>query len=295
MVDDGVRALAGQDDLAAAWKRFLKPDDVVGIKINSWGGRLISSKKPMMEAVLDGARLVGVPDERILVWDQVEENLARWMRQQKIEAKKGGIRFLGCTPALSAEHLDGDSPRTGFDTEPIEFPWGTVKLAEIVAEEMTTIVNLAVLKDHTTAGISGALKNLSHAVVDRPWRCHDRYCDPYIADIVAIPALRKKLRLHLLDAVLGVAVGGPALKSIDHLLAEDKLLLSTDPVALDGIGRRWIDAARVARGLPPVAKRTDGDFGTDGTPASYIATAEARGLGTADPERIEVVAVTVGP
>jgi len=294
MVEDGIRTLTGKSDLASAWKVFLKPDDVVGIKVNGWGGRLISTKRPVMEAAIDGARLAGVSDDRIVVFDHVEANLADWVREQKIETKEGGVRFLGCTPGLSKEHLDGDMPRRGFDTEPIAFPWGKVRLAELVSEEVTAILNLGVLKDHTSAGISGALKNLSHAVVDRPWRCHERFCDPYIGDIVAIPRLKAKLRLHVVDAVQGVAVGGPALRSLDDLLAEERLLLSTDPVALDGIGRRWVDRARGKRGLPPVAERTDGAPGLSGTPGSYIEAAQARGLGTADPERMEVVAIEVG-
>jgi hypothetical protein len=137
------------------------------------------------------------------------------------------------------------------------------------------------------------LKNLSHAVVDRPWRCHASYCDPYIADIVSIPGVRDKLRLHLLDAVMGVAVGGPDLESLNHLLVEEKLLVSTDPVALDSIGRRWIDRVRTGRGLPPVAERRDGDMGEYGTPASYIATAESRNLGNAAPDRIDRVEVEI--
>ncbi|MBN1341340.1 MAG: DUF362 domain-containing protein [Phycisphaerae bacterium] len=37
MTDEGVMALVGEKDVQAAWKRLIKPTDVVGIKSNVWG------------------------------------------------------------------------------------------------------------------------------------------------------------------------------------------------------------------------------------------------------------------
>jgi hypothetical protein len=128
-------------------------------------------------------------------------------------------------------------------------------------------------------------------VVERPWDCHDNFCNPYIADIVNIPVVRDKLRLHLLDAVLGVAVGGPQLQSLDRLLMKERLLVSTDPVALDRIGYDWVSQARLEKGFSPMETRTDRAPGMTGTPGGYIATAAARGLGTDDPESMEIVEI----
>ena len=223
MVGQGVMELTGESDLAAAWKRLIKPDDVVGIKLNSWGGRLISSKRSIMRAVADGVRAAGVPANRIVVWDQYQNNLDDYVRRQRLERRAGGIRFEACSPPVTKEQSRKPGPFPGFATEPVRFPWGEVRVAELVANELTAIVNLGVLKDHTTAGVSGMLKNISHAVVERPWDCHDNFCDPYIADIVNIPVVRDKLRLHILDAVLGVTAGGPQLQSLDRLLMKERL------------------------------------------------------------------------
>jgi uncharacterized protein (DUF362 family) len=291
MVELGVKRLSGEDDLAKAWKHFVKPDDVVGIKINSWGGRQISSKKPIIQAVVDGVQMVGVPPSRIVVWEQYENNLQTYVRQQRVERDMKGIRFEACSTTITKEQMKSAEPFHGFDTDPVRFPWGEVRVAELVARRLTAIINLPVLKDHITGGMSGALKNISHAVVDRPWICHDNFCNPHIADIVNIPVVRDKLRLHILDGVLGVAAGGPALHSLDHLLVDEKLLFSTDPVAVDWIGYGWIDRARAERGLPPIEKRTDGAPGLTGIPGAYLATAAARGLGSNDPKRIELISV----
>jgi hypothetical protein len=291
MVDLGVARLTGESDPAAAWKRIVNPDDVVGIKINSWGGRLISSKRSIMMAVADGVRKAGVPANRIIVWDQHEENLREYMRIQKIDREADGIRFEACSPQITPEAAESRTPPDGFDTEPVRFPWGELRLAELVADRLTAIINLAVLKDHLTAGVSGTLKNISHAVVDRPWHCHDNFCNPYIADIVNIPRVRRKLRLHVLDGVLGVAASGPQLLSLDHLLTKESLLLSADPVALDRIGYDWVVRAREEKGFSPMETRTDRAPGMKGIPAAYISTAAARGLGTNDLKSMEIVKI----
>jgi len=291
MVGQGVMELTGEGDLAAAWRRFVKPDDVVGIKINSWGGRLISSKRSIMQAVVDGVRAAGVPADRIVVWDQYQDNLDTYVRQQRIESGAGDVRFRACSPPITKEQARSTKPFPGFATEPVRLSWGEVRVAELVTNELTAIINLGVLKDHLTAGVSGAMKCISHAVVERPWDCHDNFCNPYIADIVNIPVVRDKLRLHVLDAVLGVAVGGPQLQSLDRLLMKERLLFSTDPVALDRIGYDWVAKARLEMGFSPMETRTDRAPGMTGIPGGYIATAAQRGLGTDDPQAMEIVKV----
>lgn len=289
MVNQGILKLTGKSDLISAWKYFVTPDDFVGIKINSWKGSLISSKKWICEAVIEGVKNAGVPADRIVIWDQIMENLAEYARKQNIRFEDGGVLIRGCMPKLTKEHYRDELSPEGFDTDAVTFPWGKVRIAELVANDLTAIINLPVIKDHSTAGVSGALKNISHAVVDKPWHCHDNYCDPYIADIVGIPSLKKKLRLHILDGIIGVAAGGPELKSLNHLLMNERLLLSTDPVAVDSIGYQWVVEARKEKGFPPLEERTNPVPGMKGEPAGYIATAAKKGLGNDKPENIDLL------
>jgi uncharacterized protein (DUF362 family) len=290
MVERGVKELTGESNLAEAWSCFVKPEDMVGIKLNSWGGRLISSKMGIMEAVVEGVRMAGVPADRIIVWDQVEENLLKYMKRRNIEPEEGGIRFRGCVKNLTKESYEKDKTIEGFDTEPVAFPWGRIRIAELLENELTAVINLPVLKQHDTAGVSGAMKNISHAVVDTPWNCHDNFCNPYIPDIVGIPGVRDKLRLHILDGIMGVAHGGPALKSMNHLLIRERLLFSTDPVAVDSIGRGWIEEACREKGFPAVAE-TAGPPGMKGEPAGYIAAAAEKGLGKDNPEHVDLTKI----
>jgi hypothetical protein len=130
-------------------------------------------------------------------------------------------------------------------------------------------------------------------VVNIPWHCHADSCDPYIADIVSIPTVRDKLRLHILDGLLGMADGGPSFRSWKDLFVEEKILLSRDPVAVDTIGSEWVVRAREKKGLPLLEEADNAIPDKDGNPvkgrpAKHIATAAARGLGTNDRDKIEI-------
>jgi uncharacterized protein (DUF362 family) len=297
MVDEGMRTLTGEADLAKAWARFVRPEDIVGIKLNSGAGiRQIASRVSVVRAVIDGVLAAGVPDENIVVWDQIEDMLVkRYVKRNKLDEAYPRIRFKGCTPAMKKENYEEGKPLDGFETEVNEFPWGKVKVAELVAKELTAIVNIPTLKDHACSGVTLALKNISHAVVDLPWMCHDDSCDPYIADIVNIPAVRDKLRLHILDGLMGLAEGGPSLRSLDHVYSEEKLLLSADPVALDTVGKEYIIAARKTMGYPPLEEAVNLITKQPGRPPKHIDTAAKRGLGTNDLKRIELVKLEIPP
>ena len=318
MVHEGMKTLTGKKDLAEAWKCFVKADDTVGVKLNSGAGhRQIGTKRPILDAVLEGVRLAGVPDERIIVWDQIKEYVVKgYCKRNKIFPDDTEVRYEGCAPALKREHYMEGKPLDGFDTTPIEFPWGRVKVAKLL-DEMTAIINLPVLKDHACAGVTLALKNISHAIVDKPWLCHGNCCVPYIPDIVGIPAVKDKLRLHILDAILGLAEGGPSMASLDHVFVHEKMLLSADPVALDAVGCEWIVDARKKMGYVPLeqadnrikaeeaalkAQKHKEETGEElpidpesikGRPATHIAASAKKGLGIADRKRIDVIPLTV--
>jgi uncharacterized protein (DUF362 family) len=298
MVHEGIMGLTGKKDQAEAWRCFVKPDDVVGLKVNGAAGRVMVTHRSILEAVAEGVKSAGVKPENIILWDQIEEYLHKYyLKYEKVDPEAMGIRVGGCAPALRKEHYEEGKPLPGFETEPVKFPWGEVKVAEFVQNKLTAIINLPILKDHVCSGVTLALKNISHAVVNTPWFCHDNNCDPHIADIVSIPGVKDKLRLHILDGLMGMADGGPPFRSFDVLFKKEKLLLSTDPVAVDAIGLEWIEKARKEMGMPTLEEAEIPteyeELGTKGRPAKHIATAASRGLGTDDPARMEIVEVDV--
>jgi len=63
MVSEAVRRFADQEDTAAAWARFVNPEDTVGIKYTHGGP--VMTEPAVEKAVVEGVRTAGVPAERI--------------------------------------------------------------------------------------------------------------------------------------------------------------------------------------------------------------------------------------
>lgn len=68
MVDDGVVALLGAGDAAAAWARLIRPDDVVAIKSNHW--RFLRTPPALEEVLRERVEGAGVPADRIAIADR---------------------------------------------------------------------------------------------------------------------------------------------------------------------------------------------------------------------------------
>ena len=80
--------------------------------------------------------------------------------------------------------------------------------------QVDKLINLCVLKDHQSAGVTVALKNLSHGLVNNVARSHQNstlHCTSvFIPAIVDLAPFRQKAVLHIADGVKGVYHGGPA-------------------------------------------------------------------------------------
>lgn len=68
MLNDGVAALMRTDDAAAAWKKIVRPDDVVGIKSNVW--TKLATPPSLENAVQHEVAAAGVAPESISVDDR---------------------------------------------------------------------------------------------------------------------------------------------------------------------------------------------------------------------------------
>jgi hypothetical protein len=105
MVDNELLKLTSASDIGTAWRRLgVVPADVVGIKITSMGGQLLSTHRVLVQAICDGLQAAGVSPPHIIVWDRNGMDMER----------------AGYTPAAGdARHVTIASvfPETGFDTK----------------------------------------------------------------------------------------------------------------------------------------------------------------------------------
>ena len=129
-------------------------------------------------------------------------------------------------------------------------------VARFLTRDVNKMVNLCLLKHHQSAGITLALKNLSHGLVNNVNRSHStktlNTCGTFIPNIVDLPVIRKKVVLNILDGVQGAYHGGPGSKVGKYMWNHKTMYFATDPVALDKHGWAVIDAKRAeVKGITP--------------------------------------------
>lgn len=263
MIDRSVTRLTGVSDAETAWKSLFKPEDIVGIKINGLGGRGATTHPEIAHAVADKLIRAGIKPANVIIWENRRDFLL-----------SAGFKI----------NEDGDGVRVvpvgqNWEDEPTVSGSVNGRLAKVLTQEITALINVPFMKDHMMAGITGALKN-HYGSFHNPMTCHGNHCNPYIADLNEIPAIRDKTRLIIMDALKPLADGGPGFR---RNAAWDYcgLLVSRDPVAVDTMAWKIIDDRRKETGLPSVAEA--------GREPAYIATAASRGLGVNDFDKMEII------
>jgi uncharacterized protein (DUF362 family) len=240
----------------------------VGLKVNTLGGRGISSNVPLVEAICERLQEAGIKAGDIVVWDRDSDELER----AGFHIATGGNR-VQCF----------GTDRVGHEQELAAYGSVGSLLSKILTQRSNVLINVPVLKDHDGAGVTIALKNM-YGVIHNPNKYHPNGCNPYVADLNMLPEIRSRMRLTICDATTAMYEGGPAWKP-EHSWNANALLVSQDPVALDSTGWQIIERKRAEKGLKTLE-------GEDRAPR-YIATAadaEHR-LGTNDPRRISIVEV----
>ena len=155
------------------------------------------------------------------------------------------------------------------------------------------------LKHHQSAGVTLALKNMSHGLVNNVSRSHvtttANACGIFIPAVVDLPVIREKVVLHILDGVKAAYHGGPGRKIGNYVWAHKTMYFATDPVALDKVGWKEIDKKRAEVGVPPIELlKPDEDSQWLNCQVEHIELAGNRGLGVFDDEKIRLKKISLG-
>ncbi len=229
MVNLAVMRLQDKRDAAAAWKDLFSAKDVVGIKVNSQAGPLLSTSRAVIDAVIRALVGIGVSENNIVVWDN------------KGRDRSGYPHNTGPTGVRS---YNGDEP--GYEPMCALPLGGKTMLSKLFTRDTTATINAPVLKDHGITGITFALKNLAMGITGNPGGLHGANINKAIPGVCSLPEVRQKVRLHLGDALLGLFAGGPSAKPAG--MWECKTVAAAhDPVALDAWGAEAIGAERKKR------------------------------------------------
>lgn len=321
MLNREILTLTSASDIGTAWKRLgIVPQDTVGIKITTMGGLLLSTHKPIVQAICDGLEAAGLPPSHILIWDKSAEDMVR----------------AGYAPTPTGENNVGISavfPGTGYDPDvtykneiigsliwgDFEFTRGTEDdllqsarnstsndpvygsrglpsdplsgnsaiprtsnisyYAKLVTRTCTKIINVPVLTDNAYIGVNGCLGSLALGCVDndRRFQGDPTYGDPAICEILNRDFIKKKVVIHILDALIPEYAGGPRFNP-QFTVPLGAIYVSRDPVAIDWLVLPRLERWRKAASIDPIGKT-----------ANHIGSAAVYGLGTNDPRRIQFI------
>ena len=266
MMDSGITLLTGTNNQKDAWKSLFHEDERVGIKINGLGADILVGNYQICWAIVDALKSIGVKENNIIIWDQYQNFFLS--SGFKINRSFKGVRTYTTDGGGGKEALDSGSSHREYDSG-----YGAVKVSRILTEEVDSLINVGLLKDHGLAGVSIALKNISHGVISHPDNFHDNSCDPFIAAINSIPVIKDKIKLHICNGIVGLYEGGP-MPQKRHTWNDNRIILSRDPVALDTIGMNIIEGKRKEKKLRSLFNRPN-------LPV-HIETAAKYGLGVTD-------------
>ena len=272
LLDRAIASYTGRDKPVDAWKHIIAQgnakDKAIGLKTNGLGGKGISTHEALALAVAERLQQAGVKPGNIVIWDRNARDLQAC--GLTISTDPGRVRCFG-------------SDVSGYEDN--QESWGTakIKLSRILTRECAMVIGLPILKDHSMAGVTFAMKNM-YGVVDRPQDLHGGGCNPGVADLNCIPAIREKVRFTIGDAMSSVYDGGPGFHP-ERLWYPNALIVGEDRVAIDHTAWQMIERKRAEAG----AKTLE----TAGRPPRYIATAAdaAHSLGTNDPQKIHLLEV----
>ena len=266
MMDSGITLFTGTDNQKDAWKSLFHEDERGGIKINGLGADILVGNYQICWAIVDALKSIGVKENNIIIWDQYQNFFLS--SGFKINRSFKGVRTYTTDGGGGKEALDSGSSHREYDSG-----YGAVKVSKILTEEVDSLINIGLLKDHGLAGVSIALKNISHGVISHPDNFHDNSCDPFIAAINSIPVIKDKIKLHICNGIVGLYEGGP-MPQKRHTWNDNRIILSRDPVALDTIGMNIIEGKRKEKNLRSLFNRPN-------LPV-HIETAAKYGLGVTD-------------
>jgi len=262
----GFTALTDEHGRAGAAAALFRPGDRVGIKVNTIGGRAISTRPEVARALAAWLVGGGIEARNIVIWDRTTRELRD--AGYAINTGRAGVRVFGT-----------DADGAGYESDLTDHLDVGSLFSRILTEFVSVSVSLAILKDHGLAGVTAGMKNYFGAI-HNPNKYHDDRCDPFVAQVFDAPPVKARHRLTVIDALTVQFHRGPSYHA-RWAARFGGLVFSLDPVAADQAGWRILERLRKEAGLPSLE--------AEGRRPAYLATAEKMGLGRSEASVIETI------
>ena len=249
MFDEGIKSLGGMSE-------FVKPGQSVVVKPNiGWDAvpeRAANTNPELIGRIVKrcyeaGASSVSVFDNTCDEWKKCYANSGI---EKEVEGNGGTL-------------IPGNSESYYKDIEVSQGKSLTeTKVHELILDS-DVFINVPVLKSHSSAKLTIAMKNLMGVVWDRRW-WHQNDLHQCIADYTTV----YKPDLNVVDAYRVMKRNGPRGVSTEDVIMLDSMIISKDIVAADAA------AAKL--------------FGLEPEDIPYIAIADEMGIGTMDLSQLNI-------
>jgi uncharacterized protein (DUF362 family) len=271
LLEKALMEFSGASNLTNAVGRFISKDDVVAIKVNGIAGQkgtyTMATNYEVILPVVEAVLALGVPADKITVYEQFPDFLA-------------GTRVNVRKWTLPAGVATGTHNNRDHKMPEVTIYQGIKTKYARFFTDATAVINITMIKDHSIAGYTGTLKNITHGNVNNPHEHHANQASPQIAMLYNHPIVTSRVRLHITDAFKIMYDKGPLDKDPKTRIPHGALYVATDPIAMDTMGVKIIDDERKARNLPSLK-----DAGRE---PRYIQTGSELGLGVHDLNQIRM-------
>ena len=301
MLAAGMCELTSEAHDRDAWAKFITPEDVVGIKVNCSGAPEINSNPELVLAIIESLLAVGVPASNIYVYDRFDNQL-KIVNYQRCIPK--GVRVAAAEHSRGA--ILGYDPFTYVEVDFFGEDDTRSNLFRLIPESLTKIINVPTMKEHRAAGVTGCLKNIAYGSFSNVARSHRSEVSntySFIGTLASVEPLRSRRVLNVMDGLRSLWQGGPFLQSDKFLFFPKRIVIGTDPVAMDHLLIEMIEKKRQQEGAPSIFNRSlehvrhgpelDPQFNSFIREPGHVEYAGHLGLGVFDRARIKEQVVSL--
>ncbi|MBI5475225.1 MAG: DUF362 domain-containing protein [Ignavibacteriales bacterium] len=261
MIKSGMLQLTGEKDISDAWRSFVSPKDIIGLKVNPVAGITLTTSLEITRAVIQQLEAAGVPKKNIVIWDRREFEMHEVGFN---ETNFPGIKVIGTEKKDDkGSFVDKDGKLYGeemidknwyywadveqkYDAETMPYMINEGKhsyFSKIVTQQVDKIINIPILKN-AGSSVTLCLKNLAYGSISNTGRLHKQLWAETSAEVCAFPPIRDKVVLNIVDGIKGCYNGGPGADE-QYFFNYKTVLVGTDPVAVDRIGYEIILKKRI--------------------------------------------------
>jgi Domain of unknown function (DUF362) len=307
MMERGMRELTGEAKTIDAWRRFIGPDDIVGIKANVNGYPWVFSSHSVVAEVVRNLLAIGLKPSQVYVYDRFQDQLDRVNYPPHLPqgvnyfAAEGRNRRLDNSNYDQLTYVEADL----FGEEDTRS-----NMIKLISQKFTKIINIPNMKDHGATGATGCLKNIAYGGFSNVARTHYKgisHTYSFVGTLASVEPIRSRTVLQIMDGLRGVWHGGPFARTRTYVFFPKQMMFATDPVAVDRLLLDIIDNERKARGAISIWDRSekylkiDDERARDADPnvnviirePGHVEYAAKLGLGIADLDRIRVKEIDV--